>query len=117
MDFRKETFKTVGRKTLLEFQNVYFSPNIVWMIGSRRMKREEHEACMGECRSAYVSSARREPLKERFFGKNGRKYQDVRHSGLDSSGSRSKAVTRCCKHDSMLGFATMLETGLANVCT
>jgi hypothetical protein len=33
-----------------ELSNLYFSPNIVWMIKSRRMRWAGHVACMGEGR-------------------------------------------------------------------
>jgi hypothetical protein len=36
-----------------EFHNVYFSPNIVKVIKSRRMRWTGHVACMGEGRSVY----------------------------------------------------------------
>jgi len=32
---------------------MYSSPNIIWMIKSRRMRWEGHVACMGERRGAY----------------------------------------------------------------
>jgi hypothetical protein len=31
-----------------EFDDLFFSPVIIWVIKSRRMRREGHVACMGE---------------------------------------------------------------------
>jgi hypothetical protein len=36
-----------------ELNNLYSSPNIVWVIKSRRMRWAEHVACMGEGRGVY----------------------------------------------------------------
>ena len=36
-----------------ELNNLYSSPNIVWMIKSRRMRRAEHVAYIGERRGIY----------------------------------------------------------------
>jgi hypothetical protein len=36
-----------------EFNDVYLSLNIIRVIKSRRMRRAEHVACMGEIRDAY----------------------------------------------------------------
>jgi hypothetical protein len=36
-----------------ELIDLYSSPNTVWVIKSRRMRREGHVACMGEMRGIY----------------------------------------------------------------
>jgi hypothetical protein len=36
-----------------ELNDLYSSPNIIWMIKSRRMRWAGHVACMGEGRGAY----------------------------------------------------------------
>jgi hypothetical protein len=36
-----------------EFYDLHFSPNIIWVIKSRRMRWAEHVACMGKKRDAY----------------------------------------------------------------
>jgi len=36
-----------------ELNDLYCSPNIVWVIKSRRMRLAEHVACMGERRGVY----------------------------------------------------------------
>ena len=36
-----------------ELNEPYSSPNIIWVIKSRRMRCVEHVACMGERRGAY----------------------------------------------------------------
>ena len=36
-----------------ELNDLYFSPNIVWEIKSRRIRWEQHVACMGEGRGIY----------------------------------------------------------------
>jgi hypothetical protein len=36
-----------------ELHNLYSSPNIVWVIKSRRMRWAGHVACMGEGRDVY----------------------------------------------------------------
>jgi hypothetical protein len=36
-----------------ELHSLYVSPNIIRQIKSRRMRWEEHVACMGEMRNAY----------------------------------------------------------------
>jgi hypothetical protein len=48
-----------------ELHNLYFSPNIIRMIKSRRMSWEGHVACRGEKRNAY-----------RIFGLESRKEKD-----------------------------------------
>jgi hypothetical protein len=42
-----------------EFQNLYFSPDIVKQINSRRMRWAGHMACMGEGRNLYRISVER----------------------------------------------------------
>jgi hypothetical protein len=46
---------TGGRRKLHneELHNLYFSPSIIRMIESRRMRWAGHVACMGEKRNAY----------------------------------------------------------------
>jgi hypothetical protein len=36
-----------------ELNDLYFSPNVVWVIKSRRMRWVRHAACMGEGRGVY----------------------------------------------------------------
>ena len=36
-----------------ELCDLYFSPNIIWVIKSRRMRCAQHVACMGEGRDVY----------------------------------------------------------------
>jgi hypothetical protein len=36
-----------------EFNDLYTSPNVVWVINSRRMRLAGHVACMGERRGTY----------------------------------------------------------------
>jgi len=36
-----------------ELYNLHFSPNIIWVIKSRRMRWVAHVACLGKMRGAY----------------------------------------------------------------
>ena len=54
MDLRGTKVTGEWRKLHNEKLNdLYFSPNIIWVIKSRRMRWEGHVACMGERRGGY----------------------------------------------------------------
>jgi hypothetical protein len=50
---RRDEVTWEWRKQYNEINDLYCSPNIVWVIILRRMRLAGHVACMGERRSAY----------------------------------------------------------------
>jgi hypothetical protein len=63
------------KNTYEELHYLYFSPNIVWVIKSRRIRRAEHVARMGERRVLYrVLVGKRE--RKRPLGRPRRRWED-----------------------------------------
>jgi len=58
-----------------EFSDVYSSPNIVWVIKLRRMRRAGHVACMGE-RGGVYSVVVGKPEEKRPFGRPRLRWED-----------------------------------------
>jgi hypothetical protein len=58
-----------------EFDDLYFSPHIVWVIKSRRMRWAEHVACMGEGRGVYRVLVGK-PEEKRPLGRPRRRWED-----------------------------------------
>ena len=58
-----------------EFYTLYFSPNIIPVIKSRRLKWEGHVACMGESRGAHRVLMGK-PEGRRPFGRPRRRWED-----------------------------------------
>jgi hypothetical protein len=72
-----------------ELHNLYYSPNIVRVVKSRRMKWAGHVACMGEGRGFYRVLVRR-PEGKRPLGRPKRRWEDsskldLREIGIDES--------------------------------
>jgi hypothetical protein len=62
----------IGRRTLQELHNLYFSPNKMRMIKSRRMKWAGHVERIGEKRNAYIVFVGKSEGK-RPLGRGGRR--------------------------------------------
>jgi hypothetical protein len=58
-----------------ELHSLYSSPNIVWVIKSRRMKLVGHVACIGEGRGVYRVLVRR-PEGKRSLGRPRHRLED-----------------------------------------
>ena len=58
-----------------ELNDLYFSPNIVWMIKSRRMRLVGHVACVGEGRGVYGVLVGK-PAGKKPLGRPGRRWED-----------------------------------------
>jgi hypothetical protein len=59
-----------------ELNDLYFSPNIVRAIKSRRMIWAGHVAHMGECRGVYRVSMGK-PEEKRPFGRSRRRWENI----------------------------------------
>jgi hypothetical protein len=72
-----------------ELHSLYFPPNIVTVIKSKRMKWAEHVACMGQGRGVYRVSVGR-PEEKRALGRPRHRWEDnlgmdLREIGLDGA--------------------------------
>ena len=70
-----------------ELNDLYSSPNIFWVIKSRRMKWEGHVACMGEKRGAYKDLMGK-PEGKRPLGRSRRRWENNSKMDLQEVGSR-----------------------------
>ena len=59
-----------------ELHDLYSSPNITWVIKSRRMRWVGHIACMGERRGVYRVLVGK-PEAKRLLGKPRHRWQDI----------------------------------------
>jgi hypothetical protein len=55
---------------------MYFSPNIIWVIKSRRLRWAGHVACMGEGRGAYRGALVGKPEGRRPLGRARCRWED-----------------------------------------
>ena len=58
-----------------ELNDLYSSPNIVWVIKSRRMRWDGHVACMGQGRGVYKVLVGK-PEGKRPLGRPRRRWED-----------------------------------------
>jgi len=68
-----------------ELNDVYCSPNIVWVIKSRRMRWAGHVACMGETRGIYKVLVGK-PGGKRPLGRPRRRWEDNVKTDLQEVG-------------------------------
>jgi hypothetical protein len=68
-----------------EFNDLYSSPNIVWVIKSRRLSWARHVACMGEWRGVYRVSVGK-PGGTRSCGRPKHRWKDNIKMGLQEVG-------------------------------
>jgi hypothetical protein len=70
-----------------ELRNFYASPNIIWVIKSRRMRGAGHVACMGQIRKAYNilvgKSEGKRPLRRPRSRWEYNSRKDLREIGLE----------------------------------
>jgi len=82
------TVTSLGAPNYKELNDLYCSPNLVWVIKSRRMRRAGHVACMGVERGVYYGVLVGKPEGRRPLGRPRRRWVDNIRMDLQEVGCR-----------------------------